>query len=285
MHLMKQVFIAIRPKQWIKNALVLSAPLAAGTFFQLEIFRKSLGSFFIFSGAAACIYLVNDFFDREIDAQHPEKSFRPIASGALPVGLGLTVSVVLASFSTIFAFVFSPQAGLIISTYLTLNILYSLHVKRIVVLELLFVASGFALRAALGAVATDTELTVLFLFVISCFAIFLAGCKRHSELISHGVSLQRHVLGRYSSLSLRNVMITSSSSGILGYLAWLVQSNDTNLFFAVISLVPLVLGTFRFFILASAGDAEDPTAQIIADPHLRFLAIMWVSSFLGSIYA
>ena len=73
MHLMQQVFIAIRPKQWMKNFLVLAAPLAAGTFFQLDIFQKSLGAFFIFCGASACIYLVNDSFDRKMDAQHPMK--------------------------------------------------------------------------------------------------------------------------------------------------------------------------------------------------------------------
>tara|TARA_Y100000768_G_scaffold46567_1_gene30359 strand:- start:4384 stop:5253 length:870 start_codon:yes stop_codon:yes gene_type:complete len=285
MHLMKQVFIAIRPKQWMKNALVLSAPLAAGTFFQLEVFQKSLGAFFIFSGAAACIYLVNDSFDRKMDAQHPIKSFRPIASGSLPVGLGLAVSIALGSLSTVFAYFYGLAAGLIISTYLSMNILYSLYVKRIAVLELLFIASGFGLRAALGGAATDTELTVVFLFVISCFSIFLAGCKRHSELISHEISSQRHVLARYSSVFLRNVMILSSCGGILGYLAWFVQSSNINLFLVLISFISLLLGCFRFFRLALAGNAEDPTTQILLDPYLRSLAIIWVSSFLGSVYA
>ena len=269
----------------MKNALVLSAPLAAGTFFQLEVFQKSLGAFFIFSGAAACIYLVNDSFDRKMDAQHPIKSFRPIASGSLPVGLGLAVSIALGSLSTVFAYFYGLAAGLIISTYLSMNILYSLYVKRIAVLELLFIASGFGLRAALGGAATDTELTVVFLFVISCFSIFLAGCKRHSELISHEISSQRHVLARYSSVFLRNVMILSSCGGILGYLAWFVQSSNINLFLVLISFISLLLGCFRFFRLALAGNAEDPTTQILLDPYLRSLAIIWVSSFLGSVYA
>ena len=269
----------------MKNALVLSAPLAAGTFFQLEVFQKSLGAFFIFSGAAACIYLVNDSFDRKMDAQHPIKSFRPIASGSLPVGLGLAVSIALGSLSTVFAYFYGLAAGLIISTYLSMNILYSLYVKRIAVLELLFIASGFGLRAALGGAATGTELTVVFLFVISCFSIFLAGCKRHSELISHEISSQRHVLARYSSVFLRNVMILSSCGGILGYLAWFVQSSNINLFLVLISFISLLLGCFRFFRLALAGNAEDPTTQILLDPYLRSLAIIWVSSFLGSVYA
>ena len=284
MHLMKQIFIAIRPKQWTKNALVLSAPLAAGTFFQPEIFQKSLGAFFIFSGASACVYLVNDSFDRKMDAQHPVKSFRPIASGSLPVGLGLAVSIALGSLSITFAFFYGLGAGLIISTYLSMNILYSLFIKRIAVLELLFIASGFGLRAALGGAATDTELTAVFLFVISCFSIFLAGCKRHSELISHDISLQRHVLGRYSSVFLRNAMIVSSCGGILGYLAWFVQSSNINLLLIVVSFILLLLGTLRFFRLALAGNAEDPTTQILLDPYLRSVAIMWVCSFLGSVY-
>ena len=228
MHLMQQVFIAIRPKQWMKNVLVLAAPLAAGTFFQLDIFQKSLGAFFIFCGGAACIYLVNDSFDRNMDAQHPMKSFRPIASGSLPIGLALAVSLALGALSIIFAFFYGLTAGLIIATYLSMNILYSLYVKRIAVLELLFVASGFGLRAAFGGAATDTELTVVFLFVISCFSIFLAGCKRLSELISHDIDSRRHVLDWYSNVFLRNAMIVSSCGGIIGYLGWLATGSSEN---------------------------------------------------------
>ena len=285
MHLMQQVFIAIRPKQWMKNVLVLAAPLAAGTFFQLDIFQKSLGAFFIFCGGAACIYLVNDSFDRKMDAQHPVNSFRPIASGSLPIGLALAVSLALGALSIVFAFFYGLSAGLIIATYLTMNILYSLYVKRIAVLELLFVASGFGLRAAFGGAATDTELTVVFLFVISCFSIFLAGCKRLSELISHDIDSRRHVLDWYSNVFLGSAMIVSSCGGIAGYLFWFVQSSNINLFLVVVSFISLLLATFRFFKLALAGNAEDPTAQILLDPCLRFVAIMWVGSFLGSVYA
>ena len=166
-----------------------------------------------------------------------------------------------------------------------MNILYSLYVKRIAVLELLFVASGFGLRAAFGGAATDTELTAVFLFVISCFSIFLAGCKRLSELISHDIDSRRHVLDWYSNVFLRNAMIVSSCGGIAGYLVWFVQSNNINLFLVVVSFISLLLATFRFFKLALAGNAEDPTAQILLDPCLRFVTIMWVGSFLGSVYA
>lgn len=269
----------------MKNVLVLTAPLAAGTFFQLDIFQKSLGAFFIFCGAAACIYLVNDSFDRKMDAQHPMKSFRPIASGSLPIELALAVSLALGTLSIVFAFSYGLAAGLIIATYLSMNILYSLYVKRIAVLELLFVASGFGLRATFGGAATDTELTAVFLFVISCFSIFLAGCKRLSELISHDIDSRRHVLDRYSNVFLRNAMIVSSCGGIAGYLFWFVQSSNINLFLVVVSFISLQLATFRFFKLALAGNAEDPTAQILLDPYLRFVTIIFVGSFLGSVYA
>ena len=98
-----------------------------------------------------------------MDAQHPMKSFRPIASGSLPIELALAVSLALGTFSIVFAFSYGLAAGLIIATYLSMNILYSLYVKRIAVLELLFVASGFGLRATFGGAATDTELTAVFL--------------------------------------------------------------------------------------------------------------------------
>ena len=167
--------------------------------------------------------------DRKMDAQHPMKSFRPIASIlANRVGVG-GFSCSGDSFYSI-CFSYGLAAGLIIATYLSMNILYSLYVKRIAVLELLFVASGFGLRAAFGGAATDTELTGFSFRDFVLLSIFLAGCKRLSELISHDIDSRRHVLDRYSNVFLRNAMIVSSCGGIAGYLVWFVQSSNINLF-------------------------------------------------------
>ena len=101
------------------------------------------------------------------------KSFRPIASGSLPIGWRWRFLLLWGSFYSI-AF-YGLAAGLIIATYLSMNILYSLYIKRIAVLELhlllwVWVAGCF------GGAATDTELTAVFLRDFVLFD-FLGRCK------------------------------------------------------------------------------------------------------------
>ena len=73
----------MRPKQWVKNILVLAAPLAAGQLFVPQVLANSLWAFVSFSLVSASIYLINDIRDVEADRLHPKKRFRPIAAGEL----------------------------------------------------------------------------------------------------------------------------------------------------------------------------------------------------------
>ena len=78
---------ALRPKQWVKNVLVIAAPAAAGSAALLSgrTIADVAIAFLVFCLAASSIYLVNDARDVEADRAHPTKRFRPIAAGVLPV--------------------------------------------------------------------------------------------------------------------------------------------------------------------------------------------------------
>ncbi|RIK04643.1 MAG: decaprenyl-phosphate phosphoribosyltransferase, partial [Acidobacteria bacterium] len=78
---------AVRPRQWVKNVLVLAAPLAAGSATEVDVLIPVALAFVVFCMAASGIYLVNDAMDVEADRAHPTKRFRPIAAGVLPVNL------------------------------------------------------------------------------------------------------------------------------------------------------------------------------------------------------
>ena len=72
---------AMRPRQWVKNVLVVAAPAAAGSLFQPAVALNTLGAFVAFCLVSASIYLINDVRDVEADRLHPKKRFRPIAAG------------------------------------------------------------------------------------------------------------------------------------------------------------------------------------------------------------
>src|SRR5215469_6390541 len=146
---------ASRPRQWPKNLLVFTAPLAGATLGRADGFGYALVAFAAFTAASSAVYLINDVMDAERDRLHPSKRLRPIASGRLPrplalvlagVGLGLAM---LAS-----AAIREPRLALVIGTYVLTSWLYSVGLKHVPGIELAFVASGFVLRAIGGAVAT-----------------------------------------------------------------------------------------------------------------------------------
>ena len=74
---------AMRPRQWVKNVLVFTAPLAAGRLFERDVLLGSALAFVAFCLMSATVYLINDVRDVEEDRLHPRKRFRPIAAGEL----------------------------------------------------------------------------------------------------------------------------------------------------------------------------------------------------------
>src|SRR3978361_164565 len=85
---------AMRPRQWIKNVLVVTAPLAAGRLFEQPGFVHPALAFVAFCLVSATVYLVNDVRDVEEDRLHPRKRFRPIAAGELQPAAALVLAAV-----------------------------------------------------------------------------------------------------------------------------------------------------------------------------------------------
>ena len=80
---MKHYITLLRPKHWAKNLFLFVPLFFAGKFFELDKIGLLIGGFFAFSFLASSIYIVNDYRDIEDDKKHPEKRFRPLASGAV----------------------------------------------------------------------------------------------------------------------------------------------------------------------------------------------------------
>src|SRR6478735_1769346 len=137
----------MRPRQWVKNLLVLAAPLAAGEFLTARVAAATLLAFVAFCLMSSAVYLVNDVCDREADALHPIKRRRPVAAGELSVGLALVAAGLLALAAVAIAVTAHWQLGLLVAGYGALNVAYSLWLKHEPVLDLAVVTTGFVMRA------------------------------------------------------------------------------------------------------------------------------------------
>ena len=147
----------MRPSHWTKNLFIFAAVVFGKKLFGPidQIFLaigSALGGFFCFSLASSAIYIFNDIIDRKADRLHPEKCNRPIAAGTVDLASAAVFAVLCATVAIIGSFMLVRQLAIIILAYIGLMILYSLLLKRVMILDCVIISIGFCLRAVAGAI-------------------------------------------------------------------------------------------------------------------------------------
>ena len=160
----------------------------------------AFGALLAFCLISSAVYLLNDCMDVAADRAHPSKRHRPIAAGRVSVPAALTTAAVLTLGSLSLAAWITPALAGVILLYGLIQVGYCLQLKRMPLLDLFCIASGFLLRAIAGVVAGGFGFSPWFLLTVGLLALFLAIEKRKAELRvaqDRGV-ITRMVLERYS---------------------------------------------------------------------------------------
>lgn len=177
-----------RPHQWLKNLLVFVPLLAAHALQDESVLARALCCFVSFSLAASATYIVNDLLDIDADRAHPRKRFRPLAAGAVSVPAGLAMSILLFGLAVSTSFAVGSGLYIVLLSYIAMTMLYSLVVKRLVLVDVFCLAMLYSVRVVAGAVATHVALS-LWLIGFSIFLFLaLALVKRCAELAIHPAS-------------------------------------------------------------------------------------------------
>jgi decaprenyl-phosphate phosphoribosyltransferase len=289
------LLLACRPKQWVKNVLVFAVPFLAGRIADGPAMGSAATAFAAFTAAAAGIYLINDAKDVETDRAHPKKCRRPVASGAVPVGLALAVGLVLLAGGMAISLAVDPLLLVVIAVYEAVQLAYCFGLKDQAVIEMCVVASGFLLRCVAGGVATDLRMSPWFLLVISFGSLFVVAGKRHSESLrisstpggSGGRTPERgrKVLASYSPSYLRFVWSLSAGVMIVVYALWAfgIQRVSDSVF-SIISIVPFVIAVLRYAVDVDSGDGEAPDERVLSDRPLQILGLAWAVCIALAIY-
>lgn len=172
----------LRWHQWPKNLFVFAGLIFARRAADPAAWSAALGAFLLFCLASSLVYVFNDLVDLPEDRRHPVKSARPLAAGTVEpgsarwlLGIGLPLLAVLTG-------VFEPAIATVIGGYLVLQIAYSLLLKRVPLLDLFSIATGFTLRILAGTVAVGVPASSWVLLCGGTLALFLAACKRRMEI-------------------------------------------------------------------------------------------------------
>jgi decaprenyl-phosphate phosphoribosyltransferase len=281
------LIVSMRPRQWIKNLLVVAVPLASGQLFTLSVIAKTLLAFVSMVLASSAVYLINDILDRDADRRHPTKRNRPIAAGQVSVrAAGLTAICLAAASLALPALFGSPRLDLLVLSYLLLQVTYVLWAKHQPVLDLACVAAGFVLRAVAGGVAVGIPTSTWFLTVTAASAMFVVSGKRYSELVSQGVSGTRSGLKSYSEGYLRFVWGVSVGIAVVFYTLWAAElGSGGSAMWARLSVIPFVLLLLRYARDVDTGSAESPEDLVWRDRVLQVLAGVWALMFVLQAYA
>ncbi|MGV9825150.1 MULTISPECIES: decaprenyl-phosphate phosphoribosyltransferase [unclassified Gordonia (in: high G+C Gram-positive bacteria)] len=280
---------ALRPRQWVKNVLVLAAPLAAGNITDVNVLWHAGIAFIAFCLAASCIYLINDAIDVASDRNHPTKRFRPIAAGVVPVPLAYTLAVVLGVASLAVSLVANWQTAVVIAIYLVVQLGYCFGLKNQAVLDICIVSSGFLLRAIAGGTATEIKLSSWFLLVMAFGSLFMAAGKRYAELqLAERTGAKiRKALQYYTTTYLRFVWTLAATAVVAFYGLWAFDKNsghDTNVFYAI-SMVPFTIAILRYAVVVDGGSAGEPEEIAFSDRVLEVLAVAWIVCVAVAVYA
>jgi 4-hydroxybenzoate polyprenyltransferase len=288
--MLRALLRTLRPTQWSKNVFVLAPLFLAQKLGEPEAVRLAAVAFAAFCLTSSVVYIINDLRDRAEDRRHPLKRRRPIAAGEIGVATAVGLAAVLLAAAAALVRLLPAPFLPLIGGYLLLNLLYSLRLKQVVILDVMLVAVGFVLRVAGGAAAIRVEVSD-WLFLSTIFlALFLAFSKRRHELVllEDVAAHQRQVLTHYSPTFLDQMINVVTASTVISYSLYAtapetVEKIGTN---NLALTVPLVLfGIFRYlYLMYQRADDRSPTDALLGDVPFLLNVLAWGALVLWIVY-
>lgn len=267
---------SMRPHQWVKNVLVFVPLVTAHRVGDAQAWANALQAFLAMCLAVAGIYIANDLVDLEADRAHRSKSRRPLASGALPIGVGAGAIPVLFAGAVLVALPLPPAFLVWLGAYAAAALGYSLWLKRIAVVDVLLLAALYTVRLIGGAAAIPVPMSTWLLAFSMFFFLSLALLKRYEEISASRRANDAAPVRGYRPSDLEMVAIFGIASGYLAVLVMALYTDSREI--AVLYSHPGWLWGFSLLLLywitrmwlhASRGEMHD-------DPIL-FAATDWAS--------
>jgi len=299
----------VRPRQWIKNLAVFAAITFAGELFDPVSFQKVFLAFIAFCALSSATYIINDAFDIKKDRLHPFKRFRPLANGDIPISFALVIAALLIISSMIIGS--SVNLGFLILAiiYMIIQLLYSLFLKSIAIVDILAIASGYILRVYAGEFAGESHISVWLLLTVISVSLFLAIGKRRSELTllssnkDVNIAAVRKTLSHYSERLLDVYASIFATSTFISYSLFTFLENPKGFKLGIslllpeylpeflerkwlmITIAPVVYGLMRYLQdIYEKKEGESPDRVLLSDKPLLITVITWVLLVIGIIY-
>jgi len=284
------VIKSLRPKQWTKNVIVFAGLFFAEDMFDVQKMVPALFAFIFFCMVSSGGYLINDVIDQPKDVLHPKKKFRPIAAGIVPIPLAMTLGVLMLVTGVVAGFFINHAFGVLVAFYCLLTLSYSIYLKRIIILDVLIIASGFVFRAIGGTLAINEVISSWLIICTIFLSLFLALTKRRSEFIALGeqAASVRKTLAMYSSQFLDQMITTATAACLISYALYTLDAGTVAKFGTrnlAFTLPFVIYGLFRYLFLVHHHNAgESPETALLQDRPILLCVLLYVLTVAGIIY-
>jgi len=285
----RSYIILLRPHQYLKNVFIF-APL----FFALKItdtglLFHSIIAFVTFCLASGTVYIFNDYHDIEEDRSHPLKKKRPLASGKIGKGSAWMLMVLLLSVSLATAVLVDMDLFYIVTAYLTINVLYTLKLKHVSLVDLFLIAIGFVLRVYAGAVVIDVPVSMWIVLMTFLLALFLGLAKRRDDILLANEQHQvRKSIDGYNLELVNGAMTIMASVIMVCYIMYTLSSEVIARFHnnrLYITGIFVLFGLLRYMQITFVEERSgDPTRVLLKDGLLQIAIAGWIATFIFLIY-
>ncbi len=288
--LLKNLFLSLRPKQWIKNSALFAPLLFSQNLFNGSLFLATLEAFGVFCLLTGSVYIFNDLKDLKEDRRHPVKRNRPLASGQVSPALASVVASLLFVLSLLIGWRISIPLAEIMGAYLLLQVLYTFYLKHLVILDIFSIATGFVFRVVAGGLAVGVHLSPWLLICTMLLSLFLAMAKRRHELIflKEDAVNHRGILKEYSPYLLDQMMGVVTATTVMSYALYTISEETVSKFHTsnLIFTLPFVLyGIFRYlYLVHQKVEGGRPEEILLTDRPLLLTVLAWTLTVLVVLY-
>jgi 4-hydroxybenzoate polyprenyltransferase len=287
---LKYVIISMRPGQWVKNLFIFAGLIFSGNLFHPVVLIRVGQGFILFSLVASSIYIFNDVMDVEFDRAHPEKKNRPLAAGRLSARAAYATLAVLALAGLIGALTLHRVFFAILLSYFVINLAYTLKIKKMVILDIMCIASGFVLRVLAGTELAEVRPSDWLILCTIMLSLFLGFSKRRHELAVIGTEapVHRKVLAEYSLSFLDQMIAVATACTVMSYALYTVSPQTVSNFGSrnlVFSIPFVIYGIYRYLYLIHRKKlGGNPTREVVSDLPLLINALLWALLVVLVIY-
>ncbi len=288
--MLKSLIKLIRPAQWLKNGILLAALIFAGEITDITKDILAFSGLGIFCLLSSAVYIFNDLIDCDKDKLHPIKKNRPLASGKISQQSAIIFMIVLMVAGLFAAWQIRMEFLYIALVFVIFNMLYSIWLKNIVILDVMSVALSFVIRAYAGAIIIGVPASKWLLINTLLLSLFLSFGKRRHELLllEHEAANHRRILEKYSPYLLDQMIGVVTASVVVMYMLYSFSSEvstklGTENLFLTIPFV--VYGIFRYlYLIHKEEKGGSPTNILITDMPILVTVILWILIVIYILY-